>query len=264
MEIACLQTAGTTGDPEANLVALEVAAGDAVARGAELLVTPEMFLTGYDLGPDTPERVRALAPGLLDRVRDTARRHGLALVVGMPEVEGGHCYNVAVFVGPDGEVLGRHRKVHLFGDVDRAAFSAGDQLVSTVRFRGLTIAMLICYDVEFPEAVRAAALAGAHLVVVPTAQMHPFEWVAEQLVRVRAWENQVYVAYVDHDGHEGAFDYVGRSSVVGPDGVVLASVEHGEALLIARVDADRVARQRRENPYLADRRGPLYGALVQE
>jgi predicted amidohydrolase len=264
VEIACLQTAGTTGDPEANLAALDVAAADAVAHGAELLVTPEMFLTGYDLGADTPRRVRELAPGLLDRVRDCARRHGLALVVGLPEVEGEDCFNAAVFVGPDGEVLGRHRKVHLFGDIDRSAFTAGDRLVSVVDFRGLRIATLICYDVEFPEAVRAAALAGAHLVVVPTAQMHPFEWVAEQLIRVRAWENQVYVAYVDHDGHEGSFDYVGRSSVVGPDGVVLSSVQHGEALVFAHVDAAQVARRQRENPYLADRRGPLYAALLEE
>jgi 5-aminopentanamidase len=258
VEIACLQTNGTTGDPEANLAALDRAAAEAVAHGAELLVTPEMFLTGYDLGPDTATRVRALAPGLTERVQPIAREHGLALLVGLPEVEGDDCFNTAVFVGPDGEVLGRHRKVHLFTDFDRDVFTAGDQLVSTVDFRGLRIATLICYDVEFPEAVRAAALAGAHLVAVPTAQMHPYEWVAEQLVRVRAWENQVYVAYVDHDGTEGRFDYVGRSSVIGPDGRVLASLEHGEGLVLARIDAHAVARAQRENPYLGDRRSDLY------
>jgi 5-aminopentanamidase len=263
VEIACLQTAGTTGDPEANLAALARAAAETAARGAELLITPEMFLTGYDLGPDTPARVRALAPGLTERVAQIAREHAVALLVGMPEVVGDDCFNAAVLVGPDGEVLGRHHKVHLFGDIDRAAFTAGDRLVSTVDLGGLRIAMLICYDVEFPEAVRAAALAGAHLVAVPTAQMHPFEWVAEQLIRVRAWENQVHVAYVDHDGHEGSFDYVGRSSVVGPDGRVLASVEHGEALLFARVDPDAVARAQRENPYLTDRRADLYGRLLE-
>ncbi|GAA0309074.1 nitrilase-related carbon-nitrogen hydrolase [Kineococcus aurantiacus] len=262
MDIACLQTAGTTGDPAANLAALDRAAAEAVSRGAGLLITPEMFLTGYDLGPDTPARVRALAPGLLEGVVAIARERSVALLVGMPEVEGDACFNTAVFVAPDGEVLGRHRKVHLFGEIDRAAFTAGDRLVTTVDFGGLRIAVLICYDVEFPEAVRAAALAGAHLVAVPTAQMHPFEWVAEQLVRARAWENQVHVAYVDHDGREGAFDYVGRSSVVGPDGSVLASVEHGEALLVARVDPGAVERAQRENPYLADRRAELYGPLT--
>ncbi|MGI4896295.1 MAG: carbon-nitrogen hydrolase family protein [Janthinobacterium lividum] len=266
MEIACLQTAGTPGDVEANLTSLEVAAASAAAGGADLLVTPEMFVTGYDLGDDTPARVRELARGdLLGRVRATARGHGIALVVGMPElvvVDGvEHCYNVAVFVGADGVVQATHRKVHLFGDLDRAAFSAGDELVTTVDVAGLRIAMLICYDVEFPEAVRVAALAGAHLVLVPTAQMHPFEWVAEQVIRVRAWENQVYIAYVNHDGHEGSLDYVGRSSVVDPAGVVLTSVEHGEALLTARVEKACVERQQQANPYLADRRPDRYGPL---
>jgi len=263
VEIACWQTAGTPGDTAANLAALDAAAADAVARGAELLVTPEMVLTGYDLGPDTARLVREATPGLREQVCATARRHGLALVVGMPElavVDGvEHLFNAAVFVGGDGAVRAVHRKVHLFGEVDRAVFTAGDRLVTTVEHAGLRIALLICYDVEFPEAVRAAALAGAHLVVVPTAQMHPFEQVAEQLVRVRAWENQVYVAYVDHDGREGRFDYVGRSSVVAPSGEVLASVEHGEALLTARVDAGVVEAARRANPYLADRRPELYG-----
>ncbi|PRY16798.1 carbon-nitrogen hydrolase family protein [Kineococcus rhizosphaerae] len=262
MEIACLQTAGVSGDPGANLDALGRRAAEAAAGGASLLITPEMFLTGYDLGPDTPARVRALAPGLLDRVRALAREHSIALVVGLPEVVGDDCFNAAVLVGPDGRVLARHHKVHLFGDVDRAAFTAGDRLVTTADLDGLRIALLICYDVEFPEAVRAAALAGAHLVAVPTAQMHPFELVAEQVVRVRAWENQVHVAYVDRDGHEGSFDYVGRSSVVAPDGTVLASVEHGEALLFATVDPGAVERAQRANPYLADRRAALYGPLV--
>jgi len=258
VEIACLQSGSVTGDVEANLAALDRAAAEASAHGAELLITPEMFLTGYDLGPDAATLVRSLAPGLPDRVAGIARDHGLALLAGLPELDGESCFNTALFVGPDGEVLGRHRKVHLFTDFDRDVFTAGDRLVSTVDFRGLRIATLICYDVEFPESVRAAALAGAHLVAVPTAQMHPYEWVAEQLIRVRAWENQVFVAYVDHVGTEGRFEYVGRSSVVGPDGHVLAGREHGQGLLFARVDARAVHRAQRENPYLTDRRPDLY------
>ena len=267
MEIACLQTAGTPGDVEANLAALHEAAARAAADGAELLVTPEMFLTGYDLGADTAARIRALARGgLLERVRACAREHGLALVVGMPDlvtVDGAErCFNAAVVVGSDGEVLATHRKSHLFGPLDRAVYSAGDELVTLVRVRDLRIAVLVCYDVEFPETVRAAALAGADLVVVPTALMVPHALIAEQLVRVRAWENQVHVAYVNHDGREEALEYVGRSSVVGPGGEVLACAVHGEALLRARVDPAHVRRQQRENPYLVDRRADLYGPLA--
>lgn len=127
-----------------------------------------------------------------------------------------------------------------------------------MEFRGLRIAICICYDVEFPETVRAAALDGAHLVAVPTAQMTPFSFVAEQLIRTRAWENQVYLAYVNHDGAEATLTYVGRSSIVGPDATVLDAVEHGDALIDASVDPAVVAAAQAANPYLADRRRDLY------
>jgi predicted amidohydrolase len=146
----------------------------------------------------------------------------------------------------------------------RRQFIAGDAPFGLVDFRDVRIATMICYDVEFPETVRAAALAGAHLVAVPTAQMEPFSFVAEQVVRTRAWENQVYVAYINHDGNEEDLAYVGRSSIVGPDATVLDSVEHGTRLIYAEIDPHLVQAQRQENPYLGDRRAPLYSTLTQD
>jgi predicted amidohydrolase len=118
--------------------------------------------------------------------------------------------------------------------------------------------MMICYDVEFPEAVRHAALAGAHLVAVPTAQMQPFEFVADHLIRTRAWENQLYVAYINHDGSEADTMYVGRSSIAAPDATVLSRIESGSGLLYADVDTAVVDAAREANPYLLDRRPTLY------
>jgi predicted amidohydrolase len=91
--------------------------------------------------------------------------------------------------------------------------------------------------------------------------MEPFSFVAEQVVRTRAWENQVYVAYIDHDGTEEGLTYVGRSSIVAPDAAVLDSVEHGTRLVYGDVDPGVVAAQQQANPYLADRRAPLYPTL---
>jgi predicted amidohydrolase len=112
--------------------------------------------------------------------------------------------------------------------------------------------------------VRGAALGGAHLVAVPTAQMTPFTFVAEQVIRARAWENQVYLAYVNHDGAEATLTYVGRSSIVAPDATVLDSVEHGTRLIYAEIDPHLVQAQQKENPYLGDRRAPLYSTLTQD
>lgn len=259
MKIAGLQTAGTPGDVAANLRELESACGEARAEGAGLLITTELFLTGYDIG----DTVRDLArEDLLSPAREIARTHGIALVLGAPEHDSGACYNSAFLIDPAGTVLGRHRKSHLFGELDRRHFTPGGELSAPVEYGGLRIAMLICYDAEFPETVRAAALAGADLIAVPTAQMQPYEFVAEHLLRVRAWENQVYVAYINHDGEEGSLRYVGRSSIISPSAEVLAAARtgpgHGSQLLYATVDPRAVRDARQANPYLTDRRPELY------
>lgn len=261
MRIAVWQAHGTPGDVAANLAALDRACARAAAAGAGLLVTPEMFVTGYDIGA----AVLDLAAGdLVTPVRDIARRHGVALVVGLPlpSDDPARVRNAAVAVSATGDELGRYTKAHLFGDLDRRWFVPGTTPFTLVQVGELTVALLICYDVEFPEPVRAAALAGAHLVAVPTAQMQPYGHVAERLLPVRAWESQVFVAYADHHGTEGTLDYVGLSCVAAPDGTVPARAgTDGEALLLADVDPAAVARSRAENPYLLDRRTDLYPDL---
>jgi predicted amidohydrolase len=217
-----------------------------------------MFLTGYDLAGGRAELAALAGRDLLGPAGAIAARHGLAILLGAPEPTPDGLYNAAFFLDETGRVIGRYRKAHLFGDLDRGLFLRGDALFGRVDFRGVRVAFCICYDVEFPETVRAAALDGAHLVAVPTAQMTPFAFVAEQVIRARAWENQVYLAYVNHDGAEATPTYVGRSSIVGPDAVVLDAVEHGEALIYATVDPAVVAAAQAANPYLTDRRRELY------
>ena len=119
---------------------------------------------------------------------------------------------------------------------------------------------MICYDVEFPENVRAHALAGTDLLLVPTALMRPFEFVAESVVPVRAFENQLYVAYVNRVGPEGEFDFVGLVCLAGarrrrprpaPDAARNWSSPTSTPACCAA--------SREANPYLADRRPGLYG-----
>lgn len=257
LTIAGLQHHGVPGDVEANLDLIALAARQAAERGADLLVTPEMFVTGYNLG----DRLAPLAtPELVDRVASIAQDTGITILAGLPEpLPGGSITNSLVLVDADGAELLRYRKTHLFGDLDRRLFVAGDTLPPTIELNGVRIAVLICYDVEFPETVRAAALDGADVVIVPTAQMEPYAHIAEHLIPVRAWENQVHLVYVNRVGSEGDLTYVGRSSIVGPDGVVLDALDAETAgLMIATIDPETTRSARRENPYLADRRAELY------
>lgn len=260
LPLAVLQQASAPGDVSANLSALDAAAAEASERGAALLITPEMFLSGYAIGDDIP-RLAAADP--LEQVREIARRHRLALIAGGPEQvtgpDGTAVHNAAWFVDEDGRVLGRHHKIQLFGGLDRRYFTPGRRASTLVRYRGFTIALLICFDVEYPEAARAAALAGADLIAVPTAQMEPFSFVNDHVIRVRAWENSVYVAYVNQTGRDGDFEYVGRSVVADPFGQHLAEAGRDDrALLVAELDREVIERARVQNPYLAEVRSELY------
>ncbi len=258
LTIAGLQHPGHPGDVPANLAVIAEAAQDAKDRGADLLVTPEMFVTGYNIGA----RVAELATEpLAEQVAQIAADTGVAIVAGLPErLHDETVTNTALFVDEHGTELARYRKTHLFSDLDRALFVPGTALGVPVEYRGVRVSLLICYDVEFPEPVRAAARQGAHVVVVPTAQMEPFAFVAETLIPVRAWENQVYVAYVNRSGAEGDLRYVGRTSICAPSGEVLDAVPAAQetGLVLATVDTDVVAQAQRLNPYLADLRPELY------
>ncbi|SET11169.1 carbon-nitrogen hydrolase family protein [Geodermatophilus poikilotrophus] len=259
MRVALLQGPAETPDPEAGLAAVADAAARAAAAGARLLVTPEMSLTGYAIGADRVAELAEPVPGpLTDRVAAIAAEHGLAIAVGLPVRTPAGVANTVVVVGSDGSLLAGYAKAHLYGDVDRDAFVPGDVGVVQFRLDGLVVGLLVCYDVEFPEAVRAHALAGTELLVVPTGLMDPYGHVGTVLVPARAYESQVFLAYANRTGAEGEFVYCGASCVIVPDGTELARAGRGEELLVADVDPAVLTASRRVNTHLADRRPELY------
>ncbi|MEU2739014.1 carbon-nitrogen hydrolase family protein [Streptomyces sp. NPDC007095] len=262
MRTALLQSSGRPGSVVENLKVLDEAAGRAAAAGAGLLAAPEMFLTGYAIGDDIARLADPADGACADAIAETATRHGVAVVYGYPEREGETVYNSAQLISADGTRLANYRKTHLFGCFERDHFTPGEQPVVQAELNGLRVGLMICYDVEFPENVRAHALAGTDLLVVPTAQMHPFQFVAESVVPVRAFENQMYVAYVNRVGPEGEFEFVGLSTLAGPDGIARARAGRGEELVLADADPGFLAASREANPYLKDRRPGLYGSLV--
>ncbi|MEV1064774.1 carbon-nitrogen hydrolase family protein [Streptomyces sp. NPDC050263] len=262
MRTALLQSSGRPGSVVENLKVLDEAAGRAAAAGAGLLVAPELFLTGYAIGDDTARLAEPADGDSADAVAELAGRHGLAVAYGYPERSGDTVFNSAQLISADGARLANYRKTHLFGCFERDHFTPGEQPVVQAELNGLTVGLMICYDVEFPENVRAHALAGTDLLVVPTAQMHPFQFVAESMIPVRAFENQLYVAYVNRVGREGEFEFVGLSTLAGPDGVARARAGRGEELVFADADPVALAASREANPYLTDRRPGLYGSLA--
>ena len=251
MRVAAWQAAGRPGELEDNLARLDAATADAAAAGVDLLVSPEMFATGYALDAATA------SPRIAEAVRASAARHGVAQVWSEP-FEG---QITAAACDGEGRLLGRYRKVHLWGPGERAAFAPGDGAPLVVELGGLRVGVAICYDVEFPESARAAARAGADVLCVPTAIEDPA--VARVLLPARAMENGMVVVYANHAAGgqpEGGPAFCGASVVAGADGEVLATGAPGpeEALLVADVDPAALAAARARNPYAAALRQHVY------
>jgi predicted amidohydrolase len=191
-----------------------------------------------------------------------AAEHGLAVVFGQPQRVGPGVANSVQVVDRDGSLLAGYCKAHLYGELDRGSFVAGDVGVVQFRLDGVVVGLLICYDVEFPEAVRAHALAGTELLLVPTGLMDPFGHVSTVLVPARAYESQLFVAYVNRTGREGEWVYCGSSCLIAPDGTEIVRAGRGEELLVADVDPASLVESRRVNTHLEDRRPALYDHLT--
>jgi predicted amidohydrolase len=233
------------------------------AKGADLLVLPEMFLTGYNIGVDAVSVLAEVYNGeSAQQVARIAKAAGIAILYGYPErTEDGQIYNAVQLIDANGERLCNYRKTHLFGDLDRSMFSPGTNDFPVVELNGWKLGFLICYDLEFPENARRLALEGAELILVPTANMIPFDFIADVTVRARAFENQCYVAYANYCGHEGDIHYCGQSSIAAPDGSRIAQAGLDEALIVGELDRQLMVDSRAANRYLLDRRPELYDAL---
>lgn len=260
MRIAALQMHAIAGDGEANMERIAAAAADAAAGGARLLIVPELAVTGYGAGQAAFENLASPATGAVaERLSTIARQNRIAIVAGFVEQEGTLIYNSALFTDGIG-TNAVYRKSHLYGDYERDVFKPGVPNSVMVELGGLRLGMLICYDVEFPENVRRLALAGADLVVVPTAlpKGSSGTFIANHMIQVRAFENQVFVAYINHCGADDNFTYAGLSRIAAPDGKLLAEASaEGETLLFAEVRPEDYARSRAENTYLVDLGRPI-------
>ncbi|MHA7306110.1 nitrilase-related carbon-nitrogen hydrolase [Arthrobacter sp. TMN-49] len=264
MLLALLQANAVPLDMARNLAAIEAAARDAAGAGADLLLTPELFAPGYDPARIHAEFDRDQLGHLRRELAGIARTHGIALVYSLPRLDG-HRLNIsATLVDASGAELLDYGKVHLFGDAERKAFIGATEAPGVVQFKGMVVSIVICYDVEFPETVRAAALRGADVVLVPTALAHGFEEVPQVLVRARALENHVALAYANHCGVESSVTFGGGSVIIGADGGFLATAGPDATLLYAQLDADTIRASRKDVPYLAERRPELYARWARE
>ena len=261
MRLAVCQEKSPAGEVPGALELLRCRTSAAAEAGACLVIFPEMFLTGYNIGEEVFKLAEPVEGPSAAAVAKIARDCGVSILYGYPERSGNRIFNSAKLIHPTGGGMASYRKAHLYGSEEQRLFTPGDSMV-LVTLDGLRIGILICYDVEFPEAVRALALAGAELIAAPTALIQPYEFVARTIVPARAFENQIYVAYAGLCGIEGSLGFCGLSCIVGPDGQDLARADTSPALLLADIDLSAISKGRKSNPYLSGRRPEVYTAPV--
>jgi predicted amidohydrolase len=250
-------------DPEANRRHLETAVAILAQRGASLIFTPEMsgLLDRRSARLMSAARDEE-ADAVLAAMRAAARHHGIAIAIGSLAVRGGtddRLANRSFLIGPDGEVLARYDKLHLF-DVDlpdgeryreSASFAQGDRAV-VADVAGVRLGLSVCYDLRFPSLYAALAQAGAEVIAVPAAFTVPTgraHW--EVLLRARAIETGCFVVAAAQTGqHEDGRETWGHSLVVDPWGEVLLDMERLPGTAALDIDLARVAEARARIPAL--------------
>jgi predicted amidohydrolase len=248
------------GDPEANLKTVQQAAAQAAERGAELLVLPELWGSGYDLGR-APELADEINTGLFAATAALARHHRMAICGSLLEWDATtqRAYNTAALYDADGHLRGSYRKVHLIGLMDEDRYLGAGDALGVLEMPWGKAALAICYDLRFPELFRRYALDGAGVILLPS------EWPVQRiehwrtLLKARAIENQCFVIACNRVGADRANTFGGRSAVVDPWGNVLA--EAGDSmpeLLIATLELDVIEQARSFLPVFHDRRPDVY------
>lgn len=274
LTVASIQMEPRIGEKERNLARSIELMEEAAAKGAQLLVLPELCNTGYVF--ESREEAHSLAediPGGASSAAwmETARRLNIHLVAGITEKAGDRLFNSAVIIGPGG-LIGRYRKVHLWGD-EALYFTPGDLGFPVFDTPFGRIGCHICYDCWFPESFRLAALQGAEIMCVPTnwvpipGQDPTREAMANVIVMGAAHCNSLFVVAADRVGTERGQPFIGQSLIVAQTGWPVAGPASSdrEEILLAEINLADARRKRNWNDFnqvLRDRRRDVYDEML--
>lgn len=261
LRVSCVQFRSHLGEIEHNLSQMGEWCERAASQDSQIVVFPEACLTGYCRPREMIELAQPFDGELRERIAQLAIDCRLLVAFGMPERDGGNCYNTIIAVGTDGTVLGHYRKTHLWAAEEKWA-TPGDALVA-FDFQHVRFGMMLCYDTRFPEVARSLALQGCQVLLVSSAwrSSHAHEW--RFCVRARALDNGVFVAGSDALLEAEHFRCAGASIIAGPDGsVVTESDLQTDSMITAELDFDWLNQRRDDLPLLRQRRPALYGQVT--
>lgn len=256
-KIALAQLELELANPEGNYLAAKESVAEAASQGADLVLLPELWASGYDLR-NARRYASPLGEGWFARMQDLAREHRIALGGSMIEEQGDKLFNTFLLVDQKGAELGQYRKTHLFDLInEKAYFSAGSRLALVDSPWGV-IGLALCYDLRFPELFRAYALKGAEtiLLIAEWPRRRIAHW--DVLLQARAIENQCFIAAVNKVGTSKGELLGGNSAVINPMGEILTHGGEDPGVYTAAVDTEEIAKARKWMPVFNDRNPGVY------
>lgn len=282
--IGCVQMQCST-DTKENLDKACERVREAADNGAQIICLPELFRSQYfcqSEHADTFDLAEAIPGPSTQAISAIARDRKVTVLASLFERRApGLYHNTLVVIGPDGEIIGKYRKMHIPDDplfYEKYYFTPGDLDFQAFETPNASVGTLVCWDQWYPEAARITALKGANVLFYPTAiGWHPAEKEEYGVRQHDAWRtmqrshaiaNGVYVAAVNRVGHEGPADggleFWGRSFISDPFGVILAEAgTDTEETLYAECDPRWQEEVRRNWPFLRDRRIDAYAPITQ-
>lgn len=238
----------------------------AAARAkAELLCLPELSSCGYFIRRE--ELLQAAVPAEAEalRIGETAGKYGISIISGYPERDGDRIYNSCVAVKNTGELIGNVRKVNLWKS-EKKRFSEGNDFPVLDTCAGKT-AVILCYDLEFPEPARIVSMKGAELLICPAAWSRPAEQRWKTDLSAAALSNLVFAAGANYCDEFCC----GNASLYGPDGrrrapereILLDIPDAGEnKVFLFEIDKAEIRREREKIPYYEDWKGKMYAEMM--
>jgi predicted amidohydrolase len=266
LTVATVQMRPELGSVEENLGRMsDTISRIATQQPVNLIIFPELVTTGYEAGPRFPQLAQRVPGPAVNVIAQRAADFGVHVAFGMVTKEKVESilYNSAILIGPEGDLLGQHHKLHLRGE-ERIAFRPGYRIDVIETGLGV-VGLIVGWDLAFPEVARSLVLDGAELLIVCAnwEQPNADEWQA--YLRARAYENTVFIAAANRVGEEPSYTFFGQSTIIGPRGKVNASVDEAvEGYAVATIDLDAVRVQREETQVLQCRQPAAYRSLVRK
>jgi predicted amidohydrolase len=266
---ALAQISCQKGDKQANIQKMEEYTAKAKKQDADLVIFPELSLTGYTIRDELFELAEKIPGPSTNAIEKIAKKHETHIVFGMPELSGktqATIYNTAVLVGPEG-YIGKYRKMYLPTHSvfeEKRYFRPGYQAGAFETDIG-KIGLIICYDIFFPEVCRLTRLEGAQMIACISASPAVRRAFFETLTVARAIENAAFLAYVNLVGVEDGLQFWGGSRLIAPNGKIITKAKYDEEdLVVGEVDYADIKPVETFVPTLKDLRPELFDKLKEK